>query len=509
MMRGGAVSLYGAGGPINAEDAVSSDILAADATAQAAAIARGDISAPELLEAAVAAADAADIGNAIPIRFDDLARARARAPLAGPFAGVPFLLKDLRQEFAGQPETAGARPWRHRIATAHSAYTRRCLEAGLVVFGRTATPELGLRATTETALWGPSRNPWDRTRTPGGSSGGSAAAVAAGIVAMAGASDGGGSIRIPASFCGLFGLKPSSGRISFGPAHGLEWEGASVNGVLTRSVRDSARMLDVLGGPEPGDPFPLPPPPTPFADEVARPPGRLRIGFATASPYGGAVDPACAAAVTDAAALLESLGHHVELAAPAFDGAALASAYLTMYLGQVAAEIGTDRGFELETEILAMLGRALPAARYASARLAWTQFSRALGAFHETYDLFLLPTVAAPPARIGELATPPGQLKAMALLKAVRGGRLMLRLGLLEKIAAESLGRTPFTQLSNLTYTPSMSVPLAMAAPAPGAPPLPVGVQFVARYGEEATLLRLAAQLEAAAPWAHRRPGAG
>jgi amidase len=481
------------------------EFLVCDATAQAEAIARGDMSAAELLEAAIARADTADIGNAIPIRFDDVARRRAAGPLAGPFAGVPFLLKDLRQEYEGQPVTAGAAPWRAHIAPGHSAYTRRCLDAGLVVFGRTATPELGLRATTESQLWGPSRNPYDRARTPGGSSGGSSATVAAGIVAMAGANDGGGSIRIPASFCNLFGLKPSTGRVSFAPA-GLEWEGASVNGVLTRSVRDSARMLDVLCGPEPGDPMPLPLPETPFAAVVGQPPGRLRIGFDVVSPYGGPVDPAIAAAVSKAATLLESLGHHVEEARPAFDGAALAASYLTMYLGQVAAQVGTTRGFEGDTEVLAMLGRALPAARYAAARLAWNDFARALGAFHTRFDLYLTPTVAAPPARIGELATPPGQARLASLLKALRGGRLMLRLGLLEKLAAESLARTPFTQLSNLTYTPSMSVPLAMAAPTPGAPELPIGGQFVARYGEEATLLRLAAQLEMAAPWAHRRP---
>ena len=196
----------------------------------------------------------------------------------------------------------------------------------------------------------------------------------------------------------------------------------------------------------------------------------------------------------------------MEEARPAFDGAALAASYLTMYLGQVAAQVGTTRGFEGDTEVLAMLGRALPAARYAAARLAWTDFARALGAFHKRFDLYFTPTVAAPPAKIGELATPPGQARLASLLKALRGGRLMLRLGLLEKLAAESLSRTPFTQLSNLTYTPSMSVPLAMAAPTPGAPELPIGGQFVARYGEEATLLRLAAQLEMAAPWAHRRP---
>ncbi len=485
------------------------DITRLDATAQAELVARGDLHPSELLERAIAAADAAGLGAIIPIRFDDLARRRAVGPLSGVFAGVPFLLKDLAQEFADQPSTAGAAAFRNRIPGEHSHYTRRCLDAGLVVFGRTATPELGLRAVTESRLWGPSLNPWDRARTPGGSSGGSAAAVAAGIVAMAGASDGGGSIRIPASFCGLFGLKPSSGRISFGPAGGLHWDGAAESGVLTRSVRDTARMLDVLAGPEPGDPFPLAAPATPFAAEVGRSPGRLRIGFSTVSPLGSAVDPDCAAAVTDAAHLLESLGHIVEPAAPAIDGAALASSYLTLYLGQVAWEVGTAadrRGFELETRLLASLGRALPAAAYVTARHAWNGFARALGAFHRSYDLFLLPTVAAPPARIGELDLPAGQRRALAVVNALHGAGLMLKTGVLETLARDSLIRTPFTQLSNLTHTPSMSVPLAMSAPRAGTPALPVGVQFVGRFGDEATLIRLASQLEEAAPWAGRWP---
>ncbi|MEJ0048416.1 MAG: amidase family protein [Rhodospirillales bacterium] len=227
-----------------------------DATALAALVAAGQVSAAELLEAAIARADAtAGTLNHTPIRFDDVARARARQALSGKFAGVPFLLKDIGQEYAGQPYTAAAAPWRGRIAAEHSAYTRRCLEAGLVIFGRTATPELGLRAQTESRLWGPTRNPWDSGRTPGGSSGGSAAAVAAGVVPMAGANDGGGSIRIPASYCGLFGLKPSTNRVGWGQAQGLNWEGASANGVLSRSVRDTARMLDVLSVPEQGEFF--------------------------------------------------------------------------------------------------------------------------------------------------------------------------------------------------------------------------------------------------------------
>jgi amidase len=327
---------------------------------------------------------------------------------------------------------------------------------------------------------------------------------------MAGANDGGGSIRIPASYCGLFGLKPSTGRVSWGPAQGLAWEGASANGVLSWSVRDTARMLDVLSGPEPGEPFQPPPPARPYAEEVGAPPGRLRIGFSTASPIGAPVAQADTDAVHAAARLLEGLGHTVEEAAPALDGRAVANAYLTLYLGQVGADAAAagapDAAFELETGLLASLGRALSAAEYVTALRGWNGFARALGAFHERYDLWLLPTVAGPPPRIGELALPKLQQRVLPLLRRMRAGRLLLRAGMLETIARDSLGRTPFTQISNMTFTPSMSVPLHMAPAEPGGPALPVGVQFVARYGAEDVLLRLASQLELAAPWGARRP---
>ena len=483
-------------------------MLDQDATAQAELVACGEVTAAELLEAAIARTDAAaDTLNAVPVRFDDVARAQIAAsggrPL-GPFGGVPFLLKDLGQDFAGQPSTRGARAYRDFRPTAHSAFTRRCLDAGLVIFGRTATPELGLKAITESKLHGPTRNPWDTDRTAGGSSGGSAAAVAGGLVAMAGASDGGGSIRIPASFCGLFGLKPSTGRISAAPAS-PGWEGASSNGVLTRSVRDTARMLDVLCGPEPGDFYLLPPPERPYAAEVALPPGRLRIGFSTASPVGTEVDPACVQAVEDAARLLDRLGHSVEPAAPAVDGAAVAACYITLYLGQVAAEVAASgaggSAFEPETAMLAELGRALPAGAYVAKHLQWNGFARALGAFHQQYDFWLLPTVAAPPARIGALDTPPGQLRLIEGFRRLRAGSLMLRLGLLERMSRDALAATPFTQLANLTHVPAMSVPLSRAPADPGGPLLPVGVQFVGAHGSEGVMLRLAAQLEAEAPW--------
>jgi amidase len=490
---------------------VTDQFAGLDATALAALVAKREVSAADLLDAAIARADAAaPLLNAIPIRFDDVARVRAAGALSGPFAGVPFLLKDIGQDYAGQRHTAATAPHAGRISAVHSAYTRRCLDAGLVIFGRTATPEMGLRAQTESRLWGPGRNPWDVARSPGGSSGGSAAAVAGGVVPMAGANDGGGSIRIPASYCGLFGLKPSTGRVSWGPEMGLAWEGASANGVVSWSVRDTARMLDVLSTPEPGELFRPPPPARPFADEVGAPPGRLRIGFSTASPIGAPVDQACVDAVLNAARLLESLGHEVVEAAPAIDGGAVATAYLMLYLGQVGADVAAtgaaDGAFELETGLLASLGRALNAAEYVTSLRSWNGFARALGVFHETHDLWLLPTVAGPPPRIGELALPKLQQRVLPLLRRLRAGRLLLKAGVLETMARDSLARTPFTQLSNMTFTPSMSVPLHMAAAEAGGPMLPVGVQFVARWGAEDVLLRLAGQVEAAAPWGERRP---
>jgi len=481
------------------------EILHLDATSQAALVRDGQISATELLEASIKRADATHPSlNAVVIRFDGKARDQASGPLSGPFAGVPFLLKDLAQEYAGERNTKACTALSQQRAVEHSDYTRRCLAAGLVIYGRTATPELGLRGQTESKFWGPTRNPWDTGRTPGGSSGGSAAAVAAGVVAMAGANDGGGSIRIPAAYTGLFGLKPSRGRVSWGPAGGEEWEGASANGVLTRSVRDSAAMLDVLAGGCFSDPFVITPPARPYAQEVGEKPGRLRIGICTASPLDAAVDPDHVAAVHKAATLLRDLGHEVEEATPAIDGGELAAAFLTMYVGQVAADVaasgGKDESFELETRLLAWLGRALGAGDYVRSRRLWHKFTRAQAEFFGKYDIYVTPTVAGPAPVIGAFALPKLQQRISPLLTKLPLAGLAMKAGILEQTAHESLAATPFTQLANLTGTPSMSVPLYMEKG------LPVGVQFGAGFGREDVLYRLAAQLEEAAPWANRWP---
>jgi amidase len=488
-----------------------------DATGLAALVARNEVKPAELLDAALARAEAVEPQlKSICIPMQEIARERVQAfdrrrrhASTAPFAGVPFLLKDISQHYAGVPTTAGSRALRNWCPSEHSTIVQRYLDAGLVIFGKTATPEFALKALTESTLWGATRNPWDLSRTPGGSSGGAAAAVAAGIVPMAGASDGGGSIRIPASFCGLFGLKPSRGRLSLGPQVGEIWDGASTEHVLTRSVRDSARMLDAIAGGAAGDPFAIPAPEWAFAAEIARPPGALRIGFSSRSPIGTAVDEEAVNAVERSARLLASLGHHVEPAEPDYDGLALARCFIGMYFGQVAASIAEakaltgagDDDFELETRALGMLGRALSAGEYVGLRKQWNSFARALGRFHQRFDLYLTPTVAMPPSKIGEQALPRVQQAALRVVLRLGAGKALLKTGIVDQLARDSLARVPFTQLSNLTGTPSMSVPLHWSAAG-----LPVGVQFVARHGEEALLLKLAAQLEAAQPWSGRRP---
>ena len=490
-----------------------------DATDLAKLIARGEVSAPEVLDAALARAQALNPRlAAICLPMEAPARARAAMVLAGPFAGVPFLLKDMAQDVPGVPSPSGSRALRQWMPSRPSEVVRRFLAAGVVVFGKTASPEFALKAETAPRLWpAPTRNPWDLTRTPGGSSGGAAAAVASGIVPMAGASDGGGSIRIPAAYGGLFGLRPSRGRVPSGPDVAEHWEGASSHHVISRSVRDSARMLDAIAGPEHGAPFAIAPPAQPFAEAIGRPPRRLRIGFSTRSPLGTPVHPACVAAVERAAALLAGLGHRVEPAEPAVDGPALARSYITMYFGQTAAAMARARAltgaretdFELETRILGLLGRATDAASYVARHAEWNGYAHALADFHRDYDLYVTPTTAQPPNRLGELDTPPLQRLLAHAVLALRAGRLLMRSGMVDTLVQTSLSRVPFTQLSNLTGTPSMSVPLHWAAVEEGGPELPFGVQFIAPFGDEATLLQLAAELEQAAPWQARRPALG
>jgi amidase len=327
---------------------------------------------------------------------------------------------------------------------------------------------------------------------------------------MAAAADGGGSIRIPAAFNGLFGLKPSRGRVPHGPDAAELWDGCVCSNVVSRSVRDSAAMLDALQGPEVGDPFIIAPPERPYAQEVGAKVETLRVGFSVDSPIGGRVDVEQRAAVLKAAKLLESLGHKVKEAAPAIDGKALASGYMTMYFGHVAAAVARvrkltgsrEQEFDTDTRAIALLGRALSAEAFVAARSGWNAFGRAMGRFHETYDVYVTPTTAMGAAKIGELLTQKSQQRLAKLMIGLNAGKLLLKSGIVDKLAFENLERTPFTQLANMTFCPAMSVPLHW-----GADGMPVGVQFSATFGAEGLLFRLAGQLEEAAPWAGRRPG--
>lgn len=489
------------------------DYLTHDATSLAALVREGAVSPDTLLQLALARnAEVHGQINAVCRLMETEARARLAEPLRGPFAGVPFLIKDGLQDYAGLPTTNGSRSMRGHVPAKHAAVVRRYLDAGLVVFGKTSLPEFALKGVTDPLLFGRTSNPWNLDHTPGGSSGGAAAAVAAGIVPMASGNDGGGSIRIPAACCGLVGLRPSRGRVSSGPAAGEIWFGASSEGVLSRSVRDTAGALDVIQGAEPGDPFVIAPPAAPYVELMRRDPGRLRIGFTAASPIGAEVHPEAVAAVRHAAALLARLGHEVEEAAPEIDGAALAKSYLHIYFGQVPALVAQNKALRAEggevepmTRLLVTLGKAIGAPALTAQLAQWNTFARALGAFHQRYDLLLTPTIAHPPVRHGTGDLPPGQQAVLGFLERSGLLGLLARLGLLDKtvdgIARDNLRYVPFTQLSNLTGTPSVSLPLHWTADG-----LPLGVQFVAPFGREDLLLQLSAQLEQSQPWFDRLP---
>ena len=487
------------------------EYLQHDATALAGLVARGEVAAAELL--ALAQAQLARVQpqlNALLRPLDDLAQAQLARAAAGPLGGVPFLVKDSVSDVAGVATSYGSRSMLGIVPTEHAAPLRRLLDAGAVVFGKTNLPEFGLKGVSDSQAFGRVNNPWNVDHVPGGSSGGSAAAVAAGAVPMAGGNDGGGSLRIPAACCGLFALKPSRGRVSNGPGIGEVWYGACSEGVISRSVRDSALALDILSGPEPGDPFVTALPAEPFASALQSTLPRLRVGFSSASPIGTPVHPEAVAAVQAAARLLERLGHHVEEAAPAIDGAALAQAFIHLYFGQIPATVGyalrqgaKRSDFELLTQVMAVLGQTVGAGTLTGELVGWNSFARTLGAFHQRYDVWLTPTLAGPPLRHGAVDPPAHEQLVLKLLlnTGLLGllGRSGLLKGTINKIAQDNLAPYPFTQLANLTGTPAMSVPLHWTPDG-----LPLGVQFVGRMGDEATLLQLAAQLEAAQPWFQR-----
>ncbi len=450
--------------------------------------------------------------NAVVTRMDAQGREAASGPLPdGPFAGVPFLLKDLLADYAGVPTSYGNRVLKNIPAVHDSEMVIRFKKSGLMILGKTNTPEFGLTGVTEPEVFGPCRNPWNKEHTPGGSSGGSAAAIAAGMVPMASAGDGGGSIRIPASCCGLFGIKPSRGRNPTGPDHGRIWQGAVQEHVISRSVRDSAAMLDVTHGADTGAPYEIRAPERSYREEVETDPAPLRIAFNTRSPIGTPVHNDCIAAVAEAVRLLENLGHHVEEAEPDIDGMALARSYLTLYFGEVGADIreladvlgrkARPGDVEPLTWTLGMLGRTFSAAYFVEAMRQWDRAARKMGEFYKRYDLYLCPTLAVPPPRIGELNPSAVEAFAVKAVNALRLGGLLKMTGIVDQMAEKSLSKMPFTEMANLCGLPAMSVPLYW-----GSENLPIGVHFVGPFGDEATLFRLAGQLERANPWFDVRP---
>ncbi|MCC6929831.1 MAG: amidase [Gemmatimonadaceae bacterium] len=486
-----------------------------DSLALAHLIRTRQLSAAEAVDAAIARIEQLNPQlNAVVYPMFDQARQLASRPLAdpaAPFAGVPFLIKDLLTAYEGEPIASGSKLYHGYRAPHDSELMRRYRQAGVIVLGKTATPEFGLTPYTEPTAHGVTRNPWDVTRTSGGSSGGSAAAVASGMVAMAGGGDGGGSIRIPSSCCGIFGFKPTRGRVPTGPDDGELWGGAVSEGVLTRTVRDSAAMLDAIDGEDVGAPYAAPPKARAFLDEVTTEPPPLRIAFTDAPMLGHGTHPDCSAAMRDAAALLQSLGHHVEEAAPAVDRDRFNEAFVTIVCGEVVADLhdatarlartATRTDVELATWGLAMLGHAVSAGEYAIAQRYLQRAARGLGSFFERYDLLLTPTLGMPPVPHGALQPKTGEALMLRVFGALHAGGLMKRLGAVSQAAATVFDFIPYPPLFNVTGQPAMSVPLWWNGEG-----LPIGVQLAGRFGDDATLFRVAGQLERARPWATKWP---
>jgi len=472
-----------------------SELAGLDATAQADLVRRGEVTAGELVDAAVAAAERLNprLNAIIHPRYES-ARREADGELGGgAFAGVPMVVKDLGAQMAGEPHHMGTTALKAAgfVGPHDSALWRRFRDAGFVAIGRTNTPELGSTITTEPVAYGPARNPWNLDHSTGGSSGGSAAAVAAGIVAVGHANDGGGSIRIPASECGLVGLKPTRGRVSQAPDVGEGWAGATIDGAVTRSVRDAAAVLDAIAGYEPGDPYAAAPFARPLAAEVDADPGRLRIGLLDRSPTVPAHGD-CVAAVERAGRLLGELGHDVEMASPpAMFDPAMIERFLVVVFAHTAADALDLEGIvgrplaegDLEPANLAAvhLGRAVSAVDYLRAvrdQHAWTR--QMLSWWHPAdrrlgFDLLASPVIAGPPPPIGYLSGPEADDRLRELLQ--------------------------FTAQFNVTGQPAISLPLHWNDAG-----LPIGVQLVGGFEREDVLVRVAAQLEAAQPWADRRP---
>jgi amidase len=475
---------------------------------------KGRATPAELLEEAIARVESGNPGlNAVVWKLYDSARKTAAGKLDGPFAGVPFFIKDLMAPIAGVPMSQGNRRLLDVPRERDAEVVARYRKAGLVFVGKTNVPEFGLAPVTESEALGPCRNPWNPDYSPGGSSGGAAAAVAAGFAPMAHATDGGGSIRIPASCCGLFGLKPTRGRTPHGPGAGEIWRGLSACHAVTRSVRDSAALLDATQGADVGAPYEIKPPERPYLEEVGRPPGKLRIAFSTSPFLAPSVHPDCIEGVEATVALLRDLGHEVVEATPPLEREPLILAFMQIIAGETRADVeatgrlvGRPLGFadfEASTYVVSLLGKSWSAGDYARAARTLQNWARGVGAFFTDFDILLTPTLAGPPVLVGAMKPSPGQAALLEVVGRLNAGWFVKLTGLAQLLSQKSLSFIPYTPLFNVTGQPAASLPLHWNRAG-----MPIGMQFVSRWGDEATLFRLAAQLETAKPWFKRRPPA-
>jgi amidase len=482
-----------------------------DALALGNLVRRGVVSPAELLEAAIERAERLNPRiNAIVLKMYEQARLAAQSKIPqGMFSGVPFLLKDLLADYAGVPQTSGSQFTKDWIPKRDSDLITRFKQAGLIVFGKTNVPEFGLSSVTEPVLFGATRNPWNLDYSPGGSSGGSAAAVAAGILPMAHGNDGGGSIRIPASYCGLFGLKPSRGRTAIGSEILRMWESMVAEHVLTRSVRDSAAMLDVLsaGGVEPAATTSSQT--ESFLSALDQSPRKLQIALMDVPFFPASVDPAYTNSVHQAGVLCQQLGHVVEPVSMQINSAEVARAYIIVIAGEISASIKRfqlalgrkpkGRDLERQTLLLVHIGDHISAADFAWARNILETASQRMAQFFNDYDVLMTPTMAAPPPLVGALKPDIFEQGVLELLTHVPFAALLHKV--LDHAASRNFSLYPFTPIFNVSGQPAMSVPLYWDENK-----LPIGIQFAARFGDEATLLQLAKQLEDANPWFTKQP---
>ncbi|WP_447926301.1 amidase [Vreelandella sp. EE27] len=487
-----------------------------DALGLAELVRRREVSREELLDTALRAIEQLNpaLHAVVRTRADQARRESASLNDDGVFAGVPTLSKDLLMGMAGEPLASGSAALMDWRATQDAPIITRARQAGLVIAGQTATPELGLMGITEPRAFAHPENPWRAGYSPGGSSGGAAAAVAGGMVPLALGGDGGGSLRIPASYCGLFGFKPSRGRVPLAQGQGEVWQGAVIEHALTRSVRDSAALLEHINGMLPGSPYPVARE-TGYLAALSEPCKPLRIALSLGEPFSKGLEttlsPEVKTAIEKAGKALADMGHEVEWADPPVDGEALAESYLTLYLGHLAADLvwlgqatNTPLGrlaIEPATRAIGRLGAKLRAREYELAKREWYAAAAQMSAFHERFDGLVMPVTADTAPRRGELYPSRARERLMALLALPGLPSIALKAGMLKRLAVDALSRTPYTQLANLTGQPAMSVPLHVSANG-----LPVGVQVVGRMGEDKTLMQLAGALEQFAPWPQRPP---